>query len=138
MVVELIVSLEQRNQHSVFAILLATVFVEFFEKVFVFVLGSSSFVFVFHLEHDGNNFVAMLIRFAINVITFTTCGLGNGIVFLEISTLESGGAELVKLSFAMLFQAFANHLGRHFGFHILIIGNHFIFATKLGVMLFFE
>ncbi|MNH39708.1 hypothetical protein D3C79_1009190 [compost metagenome] len=71
--------------------------------------GGGFVTFVFHLEHDADNFIAVIISFAVDIVAFTT---GSGIViFFEISILKASCAQFIELGFAVLFQCLAHHLG---------------------------
>ncbi len=129
------VGFEHSDEDGIFAIFLATIFVEFFQEVFVFVLRASRFVLVFHFKHNRYNFVPCFVALAENIITFTAASLRNGVVFLEIGITETGGAKLVELGLAMLLEAFADHLRRKAGFHVFVIGDHVVFVFKLKFVL---
>ena len=49
--------------------------------------------------------------------------------------MKTNGAVLVELGQAVLFQIFADLLGRFFGFKIFVEGDGFVFGFELGVVL---
>ena len=60
-VVEITVCFKHGYQYRIFTVLLVSVFIEFTEEVFVFVLGGSRFIFVLHLKHDGDDLGAVIV-----------------------------------------------------------------------------
>ena len=92
--------------------------------------------FVLHLEHDGDDLVALFIEIAEDEIALGA--LDHFVVLLEIGMWEGGGAQTVELDLAVLLEAFAEHLRRELRFHVLnaedlafAIGDELILSSEL-------
>ena len=133
-VVEFAVAFQQRDEHGVFAVFFAAVFVQLFEKVFVFLFGGGFVVFVFHFKHDGDDFVACAVLLAEDVVAFAAAG--GIVVFAELGLRERHGADAVELGFAMGFQAFADHFGGLAGFEVFVERDFFVFLFELDFVVF--
>ena len=92
---------------------------------------------VFHLEHDGDDLVALVVRFPEHEIALRT--IDHVVVLLEVRLREGGGAHLVEFDLAVLLERLSHHLGRKTGLHLLVAGdflflvsNELVFCAKLG------
>ena len=102
--------------------------------MFVFLFGGGFVVFVFHLEHDGDDFVAFFVGFAVDVVAFAA---GFGVVVLAENGLwKGGGADAVEFGFAVLLEAFSYHFGGLSGFEVFVEGDGFIFLFEFGFVFF--
>ena len=126
LVVELVFGLEHRHEHRVLAVLLLAIGVEFLQEVLVFVLVSAVIALVFHLEHDGDDLVALVVRLPEHEIALRT--IDHVVVLLEVRLWEGGGAHLVELDLAVLLERLAHHLGGKTGLHLLVAGD-FLFLV---------
>ena len=115
-VVQLAVGLEQADQHRVLALLVGAVAVELLEMVLVALVVRGLFLFVFHLEHDRDDLVAVGIELAEDVVALGALDVGG--VLLEVRVLEGRRAELVELDLAVLLERLAEHLGVEAGAHV--------------------
>lgn len=131
-VVEFAFGFEEGDENGIFTVFLTAVFIEFLEELFVFVFSGGGVIFVFHLEHDGDDFVPFGVGFAIDVVAFTTGSAGDGVVFFKVGVLEAGGAKAVELGFAVLFESFADHLGAEAEFHVFEARDFFVFEAEFG------
>ena len=106
-VVQFAVLLEHGNEDCVFALFLASIFVEFGKEMLVLVLRCSGFHLVFHLKHNGQDFRTVFCRFTIDIVALTA---GFCIViFAKLCARECNHTHFVKLVFAMLLKVFAHH-----------------------------
>ena len=87
---------------GVLTIFLCSIFVEFFQKVFVLLFCSSCVALIFHLKHDRDEFKTTLIRISEDVIAFTS--RTGVIVFLKVGVCEGGSAQLIEFDFTMLLK----------------------------------
>lgn len=113
-VVKLVFRLEQRNEHRIFAVLLLAIGIEFLEVRFVSFAIHRIVCLVLHLEHDGDDLVALFIKIAEDEIALGA--FDHFVVFLEIGMWEGGGAQTVELDLAVLLEALAEHLRRELRF----------------------
>ena len=129
-IVQLVICFEERNQHCVLTVLFLAVLIQLFQKVLIFMLGSSSVSLVLHLEHNGDKFSAFVVKLTEDEVTLTP---GTSVVvFFKIGITESGGAQSVKLNGAVLLQSFANHFGRLLCLEVFIIINLLVFNFQLS------
>ncbi len=124
-IIIVVIDFEEGNKNGVLATFFVAVFVEFFKKVFVLVFGGGGVGFVFHFEHDGNEFGAVITGLAVDEVALATSS--RVIVFFEIGFRESGRADEVELSLTMLFETFADHFGGLASFKIFIIFDLLVF-----------
>ena len=83
---------------------------------------------VFHFEHYRHNFHAVLIALAVNIVALAV--FFYVVILFKIGVFEGGGAQAVKLVFAVLFKGFAHHFGRKAQLHIAQSFNAFILFFK--------
>lgn len=102
-VVRLAVGLQQRDQYGILAAFLVAVLVELHQEVFVLFLGGGFVILVFHLEHDRDDFVAVVILVAENIVAFAAAA--NAVVFFEVGSREGRSANAIEFDFAVLLQA---------------------------------
>lgn len=100
-------------------------------------LGGGGFVFIFHFKHDGDDFGAVFIGLAIDIVTLTA-GTRDFVIFFKVGVLETGGAKLVKLSLTMLFQGFTDHFCAEFSFEVFEAVDFLIFELEGAFVFFFE
>ena len=81
---------------------------------------------VFHLEHDGDDLVALVVGLSEHEVTLRS--VDHVVVLLEVCLREGGGAHLVELDLAVLLERLAHHLGGKAGLHLLVAGN-FLFLV---------
>eukprot|EP01022_Parablepharisma_sp_SALTPOND_P009847 TRINITY_DN14066_c0_g1_i1.p1 TRINITY_DN14066_c0_g1~~TRINITY_DN14066_c0_g1_i1.p1 ORF type:complete len:1308 (-),score=476.92 TRINITY_DN14066_c0_g1_i1:655-4578(-) len=132
-VVELVLRLQQRHQHRVFALLLDAVLIQFLEEVFVLFLGRGLVVLVLHLEHDGDDLGIGLIAIAEDVVALAAAA--GIVVLLEIRAREGHGADAVELDLAVLLQGLADHLGGQARLQVLETFDGIIAVLELGLVL---
>ena len=127
LVVELVFGLEHRHEHRVLAVFLLAIGVELFQEVLVFVLVRAVVALVFHLEHDGDDLVALVVRLPEHKVALRA--VDHVVVLLEVRLREGGGAHLVELDLAVLLERLAHHLGGKAGLHLLVAGD-FLFLVS--------
>ena len=115
-VVELAFGLQQSAEHRVLAALLRAVVIELLEEVLVLVLGGRVVVLVFHLEHDGDDLVAVLIALAEDEVALGAAA--RIVVLLKVCVGEGRHAQAVELGLAVLFERLAHHLGGKARLHV--------------------
>ena len=79
-------------------------------------LGGRGVVLVFHLEHDRDDLVAVLVALAEDEVALGA--LGRVVVLLKVRIGKRRHAQAVELGLAMLLQGLAHHLGREARLHI--------------------
>ena len=82
---------------------------------------------VFHLEHDGDDLVALVVRLAEHEVALRA--VDHVVVLLEVRLREGGGAHLVELDLAVLLERLAYHLGRKARLHLFVTGD-FLFLVS--------
>ena len=136
-VIEFVFGFEHGDEHGIFALFLGAVFVELFEEVFVLMLRSGGIVFVFHFEHNTDNFVASFVKVAKDEIALGA-GSRDGIILAELGAGKSGGADGIKLILTMLLESFADHFGGKFRFHVLETLDSVIAIADLLLVVLFQ
>ena len=106
-VIQFVVNLKKGNKDCILAALFISVFIQFFEKVFILVLGGGLISFVLHFKHNGDELCTIFTALTVNKVTFTA-SLGI-IVLLKIGVWESRHSDRIELCQAMLLQTFTNH-----------------------------
>ena len=82
---------------------------------------------VFHLEHDGDDLVALVIGLPEHEVALRA--VDHVVVLLEVCLREGSGAHLVELDLAVLLERLAHHLGGKTGLHLLVTGD-FLFLVS--------
>ena len=110
-VVEVVVGLERRNQHRILAALFGAIGVQLLEVVLVALAacGRRRLLLVLHLEHDGEQLVAVFVVIAEDEVSL---GATHGLVVLFKEGPRVGlHADAVELVLAMMLKRLAHQLG---------------------------
>ena len=128
-VVQLVVNLQQGDEHCVFAFLFAPVLVQLFEEVLVFVLCGRLIHLVFHFKHDGDK-LHPVSGFPEDEIPLAAAA--RVVVLFKIGLRERRHAQGVELVQTVLLQAFANHFRGLVGLEVLVIFNQFVLLLQFA------
>ncbi len=131
-VVELAFRLQQGAEHGVLATLLCAVVVELLKEVLVLVLGRRVIVLVFHLEHDGNDLVSVLVALTENEVALGAAA--RVVVLLKVGIGEGRHAQAVELGLAVLLERLAHHLGGEARLHVAQALDLFVLVAQDGLV----
>ncbi len=131
-IVELAFRLQQGAEHGVLAALLRAVVVELLKEVLVLVLGRRVVVLVFHLEHDGDDLVSVLVALTENEVALGAAA--RVVILLKIGVGEGRHAQAVELGLAVLFERLAHHLGGKARLHVAQALDLFVLVAQDGLV----
>ena len=91
-------------------------------------LGCCFIAFIFHLKHDGDDFIAVFIIFAVDEVAFTACS--GIIIFFKVSLWEHGGAYFIELIFGKVLETFANGFSGLLGLEVFVEIHFIVFSLE--------